>query len=163
MGRRRQSILEKLINNRHIDDKTGCWNWTGYTLNGYGRTSLFLHGKWKTCSVHRLSAVNFLSFDNDSKLFVMHRCDNRKCFNPDHLMIGDNFDNMKDASLKGRLNPFGSVARNKGKTHCPKGHEYSPENTYIYEGQRHCKQCHYIASRKWRLNQNKRLIFFPTS
>jgi hypothetical protein len=32
-------------------------------------------------------------------------------------------------------------AQNAAKTHCPKGHEYSTENTYLHNGGRHCKEC----------------------
>ena len=28
------------------------------------------------------------------------------------------------------------------KTHCPQGHEYSAENTYVYRGLRGCRRCH---------------------
>lgn len=31
--------------------------------------------------------------------------------------------------------------RNTDKTHCPQGHEYTPENTYTTGGTRHCKAC----------------------
>lgn len=34
---------------------------------------------------------------------VLHRCDNRRCCNPDHLFLGDHSDNLDDASAKGRL------------------------------------------------------------
>lgn len=29
----------------------------------------------------------------------------------------------------------------KSRTHCPKGHKYDLENTYLYKGSRHCKKC----------------------
>ena len=31
--------------------------------------------------------------------------------------------------------------RNIHKTHCPKGHEYDEDNTYISRNKRHCKKC----------------------
>jgi len=30
---------------------------------------------------------------------------------------------------------------NQLKVHCPAGHFYTEENTYVYEGWRRCKQC----------------------
>jgi len=34
-----------------------------------------------------------------------------------------------------------SGERNRRKTHCPKGHPYTFENTYRYGTKRHCKTC----------------------
>lgn len=30
---------------------------------------------------------------------------------------------------------------NEQKTHCPKGHPYDEENTYLYRGRRNCRRC----------------------
>ena len=42
---------------------------------------------------------------------------------------------------------------NKNKTHCPKGHQYSPENTYInpVTGSRRCTTCHTQLAKEWQL------------
>ena len=41
---------------------------------------------------------------------------------------------------KGRFK--GRAALNALKTHCPQGHEYTPDNTKVYNGMRSCRQCY---------------------
>ncbi len=38
-----------------------------------------------------------------SGLKVLHRCDNPPCVRPDHLFIGTQSDNLRDAAIKGRI------------------------------------------------------------
>ena len=40
-------------------------------------------------------------------MVVMHRCDNPRCVNPDHLSIGSQRQNIHDSIRKGRYNVFG--------------------------------------------------------
>jgi len=75
-----------------------CWFWMrAITSAGYGK----LYIKGTLYSVHRLSAYVFLDFDIKSKLFVLHKCDQRRCFNPDHLFVGTPQDNQDDFFNKG--------------------------------------------------------------
>lgn len=38
-------------------------------------------------------------------------------------------------------------------THCPHGHEYSAENTYVYRNTRQCRECKRERTRQWRQKQ----------
>lgn len=80
-------------------DKNKCWNWNGDSQkNGYGKFAS--HNKqWVT---HRWSWI----FHNGSipiGLLCCHKCDNKKCANPDHLFIGTQKDNIQDALKKKRI------------------------------------------------------------
>ena len=77
---------------------SGCWNWTkALTHNGYGRSAI----KTKEIRAHRLSYQTFVG-QIPPGMQVCHRCDNRKCVNPDHLFVSDQLGNMRDMIQKGR-------------------------------------------------------------
>ena len=90
----------------------------------------------KQTGTHRVSWI--LTFGEiPDGLFVLHRCDNPPCLNPQHLFLGTHLENIADKISKGRQTRF-----NAFKTHCPSGHPYDGENTYTYpNGYRFCRKC----------------------
>lgn len=101
-----EELKIKLLENRKIcnnyDNRfEDCWEWTkGKFTKGYGViNSKILR---KCFQVHRVSAAIWLGFDLLSDLQVLHKCDNRLCFNPNHLFIGTNDDNIKGKVEKKR-------------------------------------------------------------
>jgi hypothetical protein len=56
---------------------------------------------------------------------------------------------LKPATIEARLAKGWPLSRalspklfsNKAKTHCSRGHRYSPKNTRIYRGSRYCLTC----------------------
>jgi hypothetical protein len=99
---------ERLRGRRHVNAETGCWEWTGHlNYHGYGNftiSSEVIEGKLcqKKIMVHQAAAVVWLGHVMGTAIQVLHKCDNRKCFNPDHLFFGTQQDNIRDAVSKGR-------------------------------------------------------------
>ncbi len=78
----------------------GCWLWTGSTAKergGYG-TTYFNQKMWRS---HRLAWFLVKGSIPKGK-YVLHKCDNPPCVNPDHLWVGTQSDNMQDMHNKGR-------------------------------------------------------------
>lgn len=101
-----EAIRQWLTTKRQLDPVTNCWNWTGsLDTRGYGH----LKCRGETTRVHRY-AYRLWRGDFDRDLCVLHHCDNRKCFNPDHLFTGTYQDNRQDCVAKGRnTNPKGEA------------------------------------------------------
>lgn len=95
--------------NRHPE--TGCWEWTaGLDRDGYGVFKL--GGKKK--GAHRVSWEHFNGEIPDD-IMVLHKCDNRKCANPEHLYLGDNRRNMYDAIRRRRTVDNSGEANGRAK------------------------------------------------
>jgi len=95
------TLADRFWKKVNVSDSTQCWEWKAYTLkSGYGWMYV---GDRKSNFSHRVSALlNGLIDTLDSKLHVLHRCDNPKCCNPSHLFLGTNADNVADRVSKGR-------------------------------------------------------------
>ena len=101
--RKMQPIDARLIRRRSIDSR-GCWNWIGRkNAGGYGIICMRSLGvKSPDRLVHRVAMATWRGFDLSSALKVLHHCDNPSCFNPDHLFVGTQQDNLADCGAKGR-------------------------------------------------------------
>ena len=83
-----------------VDKTDGCWNWTACTYGrmGYGKFSV---ARSTSVSAHCWS-YEYHHGDIPKGMVVMHTCDNPKCVNPDHLVLGTRQDNQRDMKEKGR-------------------------------------------------------------
>lgn len=128
----KQRILDRVqvVDAGHSSD---CWI-SGRAENGKGYTKTAYMGRiWYT---HRLAYHLFVG-SIPSGLTIDHLCRNRACCNPAHLEAVS----MRINTLRGTA----PAAVHAAKTHCDRGHQFTPENTYLRRGrhgiQRSCKTC----------------------
>lgn len=125
---------------QHVEmpgDLDGCWLWVGPdTGDGYGRCGKGT-GRIYSASAHR-RCYQMLIGDIPDGLCLDHLCRNRRCISPWHLEPVTLAENIRRG------------AHAWERTHCPQGHEFTPENTRIYKGSKFCIECNREAGRRYR-------------
>lgn len=102
---------------------TGCIHPTGYGKLGRDGHTYYAHRYVYEQTVGPIP----------DGMVLDHLCRNRACVNTAHLEVVTQRENV----LRGDTIP----ARNVVKTHCPHGHEYTPDNIYWAAGHRRCATC----------------------
>lgn len=121
-----------------VEKTDTCWLWVGVrNWAGYGRFSY----KGRFVQAHRF-AYELERGSIPDGLTIDHLCRTRACIRAIH---------MEAVTIKVNvLRGHGVTAANVKKTHCPQGHPYSAENTYIARrGSRTCRTCNLAAGRRW--------------
>ena len=85
------SLAERLAYYSRPEPLTGCHIWRGAVVNGYG--SLRCQGRHQ--QAHRL-AWALKHGPIPAGMILCHRCNVRRCVNPDHLALGTRADNNAD-------------------------------------------------------------------
>ena len=86
------------VDKRHPDE---CWPWkAATTFGGYG----VLGEGGRRGKIVRASRLSYIIHKGEipDGFVVRHACDNSACVNPDHLLIGTQADNIRDAVARGR-------------------------------------------------------------
>jgi Pyruvate/2-oxoacid:ferredoxin oxidoreductase delta subunit len=119
---------------------TGCWFWLGnHSPAGY---AMFTAKKGRISGAHRYS-YEIHKGPIPVGLEVDHICNMKGCVNPDHLQAL--------TSRQNQMRTNSPIAQNSRKTHCHKGHEFTPENTVKHSGGgRECRECRKAFKRKYR-------------
>ena len=128
---------------------TPCWEWLGSkTGAGYGDFCIDgRRGKKFRTTAHQFSHVYFIGAVRRGRE-IDHLCNNRGCVSPLHLEVVTHSENVRRSYERGRV-----AYRKKRPTHCPKGHEYTPENTALTKKSLYCKACNKLSCKRSRLKR----------
>jgi hypothetical protein len=114
------------VDRRDPDD---CWLWITPSVRGYG----YFHFEGRKVLVHRWSYEHLIG-QIPQGLDLDHLCRVRHCVNPKHLEPVIHRENVRRGQ--------GWAGKHARVTHCPRGHEYTEDNTYRYgNGARFCLRC----------------------
>jgi hypothetical protein len=130
-----------------VDKTDGCWFWTAATTaSGYGAIA----DDGRRMQVAHRVAYELAVGPIPAGLHLDHLCRNRNCVNPAHLEPVTCRTNL----LRGET----LQAANAAKTHCKRGHEFTPENTGVYVDKRggehrRCRECANDAASRSRVRR----------
>lgn len=126
-----------------VDKSDGCWVWTGAISNSHSGP----YGKFRSAIAQHPLAAHRLAFYYETGVLstrdevLDHVCRNTLCVRPSHLELVSDRENVARGD--------GPTAVNSRKTHCIRGHEFTPENTWANGTGRKCKECHRAINREW--------------
>jgi hypothetical protein len=117
------------VTSPHVPDR--CWIWQAATDGGSRYGSIYRDGR--LVRAHRV-AYEMLVGPIPDGLVIDHLCRVTLCVNPAHMEVVTQRENI----MRGEA----PTATNAVKTHCKRGHEFTPENTRLTrQGGRCCLSC----------------------
>jgi len=138
------SAIEKLLSRMRLVKPSGCWEWTGARVAGYGVVHI-RKIRLGIIPVHRL-LFECANGPVAEGYHVHHKteggCIGKACGNPDHL--------------SGVTVPEHRRIHADQREFCKYGHPYTEENTFVTpEGWRRCRECDLLRARLIREDERK--------
>ena len=133
----------KVLTREDLPELGACSLWiAGDDTHGYGQ--FWVNGA--QVGAHRWAWEQAHGAMPDG-LEIDHTCRHRPCVFSEHMEAVKHIENCRRGD---------GYKVNATKTHCPQGHPYDEENTYVYSsGGRACRACHRAHSRKYRLMKRR--------
>lgn len=132
------------------DDPAKCWLWLAFA----DRDEYGLFWNSKTVRAHRFSYEMHYHVTIPVGMTIDHvkarGCVSTLCVNPHHLEVVTQKVNV--------LRGDGFAALHIKVTHCPQGHPYGEENTYMWHDMRYCRVCRREQDRKRYLVGKKEVV-----
>lgn len=146
MARPRRFDSAGYIQERCVVRESGCVEWIGsIAADGYGSATIGMlpNGQARLRVAHRV-VWEMWNGPVPAGLELDHLCRNRCCVNPAHLEPVSQAENNRRSASPSALNAK--------KTHCKRGHEFTPANTSLVRGGpgRQCRICRRNAMRRLR-------------
>lgn len=138
-----RSDIRRFLGKVRVGDE--CWNWQAAKVaTGYGQ--FWWRGKMR--SAHRMAWLILVGPFPDG-LEVDHLCRNTSCVRPDHLEWVTHQENTRRSN-----------GAKPTPTHCPQGHEYTPENAAYWSSKasRQCRACYRARYREWEKKVGRRRV-----
>lgn len=163
----RRTLMDRFLEKVDVRGPEECHSWTGASKDGYGQINE--GGRYgKPLQAHQVAYENVhgpipINPATGKKFPLDHTCHNeaahrgecaggpcfyRGCCNEGHLVLSTDAKNVL-------ASPLTFQAINAAKTHCPQGHEYTSDNTYVNpNGSRECRTCRSNRQRAWRAKRS---------
>ena len=79
----REGLIERFNKKFVVNQATGCWEWTGF-MSGRGTPTM-----WNGARYEAATRISIRIQGTEPTKRIVHSCENHRCVNPDHLVIGD--------------------------------------------------------------------------